>query len=274
MDQITVWPSYGNPNIYGGYSSNNVPSPNNPLASTIPPLVSPQQHSPLQDVSPILVIHQTPQKSRVETQIPIKMTLYPMPQGVSRLHLPTHTISKPKLVAKPTPAKSPDMLELHTMLVCTSAMQDPVKRQRALARAAEPRSEVKLEEDQPDSTDNSPSAEDDERKPLNGGEVSICQGCILREQKRASRKKTKKPEEEESWKEDEAKRVIVFNTTEVKEWQSPLMTKSEGDDEDAGLPPPHGAMQIDLPMRIACYCRHQNEKLGFQYVSRLRKLQT
>ena len=29
---------------------------------------------------------------------------------------------------------------------------------------------------------------------------------------------------------------------------------------------PAGAMQVELPMRIACYCRHQNEKLGFQFV--------
>ena len=267
MDQITAWPSYGNPNVYGGYTTNNVSSGNDPLAPTVLPQASSQRNSPLRNVPPVLVIHQTPQKSRVETQIPIKMTLYPMPQGVSRLHLPTYTISKPKLVAKPTPAKSPDMLELHTMLVCTSAMQDLVKRQRALKRAAEPKSEIKIEDDQLESSDNSPSAEDDERKPLNGGEVNICQGCILREQKRASRKKTKKPEEEESWKEDEAKRVIVFNTSEIKEWQSPLAPKSEGDDEDTGPPPPHGAMQIDLPMRIACYCRHQNEKLGFQYVA-------
>ena len=265
MDQITAWPTYGNATVYGGYNTNNITSPNNSLANAVPSQVPLQRDSPLRNVPPVLVIHQTPQKSRVETQIPIKMTLYPMPKGVTRLHLPTHTISKPKLVAKPTPVKSPDMLELHTMLVCTSAMQDLVKRQRALARAAEPKSEVKIEEDQPESTDNSPSAEDDERKPLNGGEVNICQGCILREQKRASRKKTKKPEEEESWKEDEAKRVIVFNTSEIKDWQSPLATKSEGDDEDTGPPPPHGAMQIDLPMRIACYCRHQNEKLGFQY---------
>ena len=46
---------------------------------------------------PVLTIHPTPLKSRVETQIPIKMTLFPFPPRITKLHLPTHTISKPKL---------------------------------------------------------------------------------------------------------------------------------------------------------------------------------
>ncbi|KAF4943977.1 hypothetical protein FSARC_14806, partial [Fusarium sarcochroum] len=60
-----------------------------------------------------LRIMPTPLKSRVETQIPIKMALSPVPPGVTKLHLPAHTISKPKLLAKPTPERSPDMLELY-----------------------------------------------------------------------------------------------------------------------------------------------------------------
>ncbi len=85
--------------------------------------------------------------------------------------------------------------------------------------------------------------------------MHICNGCVLRERKRAARKKVKKPEDERLWQEDEERRVIVFNTSEVKEWQQPS-------------PPdqPPTAFQVDAPMRIACYCRHHNEKAGFQVI--------
>ncbi|KAI9790116.1 MAG: hypothetical protein M1833_002105 [Piccolia ochrophora] len=213
-----------------------------------------------------LTVHPTPLKSRVETQIPIKLTLFPIPAGVSKLHLPTHTISKPKLLAKKPLEKTSDMLELHTTLVCTSAMQSPERLQRALARAAG-QMPMKREDAGSSGTDDSPTEEEEENKPLNGGEVKICMGCITRERKRAARKKVKKVEEEASWHEDEDKRVIVFNTNEIKEWQHP---SKEGMGElplDQSPPPvPEGAMQVDAPMRIACYCRHQNEKLGFQVI--------
>lgn len=220
-----------------------------------------------------LTIHPTPQKSRVETQIPIRLTLFPMPKGAKRLHLPTYSISKPKLLAKPTPPKAVDLLELSTMLVCTSAMQEPVKRQKALARAVQMNPRSKKEETRRSSSGDMPSVEDDENSPLNGGEVNICMGCITRERKRAARKKSKRPEEEEPWQRDEAKRIIVFNTSEVKDWQIPTSSSARSSVADGAAPEAHmplfpeGAMQIDAPMRIACYCRHQNEKMGFQYVT-------
>jgi hypothetical protein len=213
---------------------------------------------------PMLTIHPTPLKSRVETQIPIKMTLFPLPPGVTKLHLPTHTISKPKLLAKPPPVKSSDTLELSTTLVCTSAMQNPEFRRRAFARAA---GTLKAPESRPNEEADGALDENDENKPLNGGEVKICAGCITRERKRAARKKVKKVEEEESWHKDEDKRVIVFNTQEVKDWQQPssqVQSDSVGDRREPIVP--EGAMQVDAPMRIACYCRHQNEKLGFQVI--------
>ncbi len=222
-----------------------------------------------------LFVHPVREKSRVETQIAIKLTLFPMPPGITKLHLQPHAISKPKLIAKPTLSKSPEMLEMYTMLVCTSAMQDPAKVQRALARAAGSPTTHKVE-GRRSSSESSPSPNDDENKPLNGGPVNICAGCITRERKRAGRKKSKNKEEEEMWQEDEAKRIIVFNTHEVKDWQSPLKSKSGSQTVDASTsgseyssPPPvfpEDAMQVDLPMRIACYCRHQEEKLGFQWV--------
>ena len=126
---------------------------------------------------PTLLIHPTPQKSRVETQIPIKMTIFPLPKGVKKLHLPSHTISKPKLLIKPPPTSSADTLELHTMLVCTSAMQDPMKLRNAFLRAAGllmPSNEEKRRLSAGERMD-----KDDEDHPLNGGEVRICEGCIV-----------------------------------------------------------------------------------------------
>ncbi|KAI9785494.1 MAG: hypothetical protein M1839_009235 [Geoglossum umbratile] len=219
------------------------------------------------DVAPKLTLHPTPLKSRVETQIPIKMTLYPMPAGVTKLHLPTHTISKPKLLAKPPPSPSPDTLKLHTMLVCTSAMQNPERRKRTLARAAGAQIKLERVSRSPSQDGLSDPSDDDETQPLNGGEVKICTNCIIRERKRAARKKVKKVEEEESWNRDEQSRVIVFNTHEIKDWQQPTKESSiEPGTEMTPSSAPIGAMQVDAPMRIACYCRHQSEKLGFQVI--------
>ena len=153
-------------------------------------------------------------------------------------------------------------------------MQDPVKMRRALNRAAQSTGGEKREEGRRSSSGDTSSVVDEENQPLNGGEVNICVGCITRERKRAARKKSKKPEEEEPWQRDEARRIVVFNTTEVKEWQSPSVpnTGDASDEPRQVIPgstslPPDNAKQIEVPMRIACYCRHQNEKLGFQYVT-------
>ena len=159
------------------------------------------------------------------------------------------------------------MLELYTTLVCTSAMQNPENRRRAFERAA-------MQDNPQDEAGSDTSDEEDEDKPLNGGDVRICVGCITRERKRAARKKIKKVEEEESWHKDEARRVVVFNTHEVKEWQPPT---SQPPSEVTGDRPepfiPDGALQVDAPMRIACYCRHQNEKLGFQVIFTIKDYQ-
>ena len=219
---------------------------------------------------PMLDVHPLPPKSRVETQIPVKLRLHPVPPGISRVHLQTHSIAKVKLMAKPPPGKSPDMLELHATLVCTSAMQDPAKRGRAFARAAAASSTEKKESRRSSSGDTT-SSDEDEDKPVSGGPVHICMGCMERERKRASRKKLKNDEEDELWKKDEARRTIVFNTHEIKEWQEPSSPKTG---ENFLHPATYGhntqfpetAVQVDIPMRIACYCRHQEEKIGFQFV--------
>lgn len=220
------------------------------------------------DGHPILMVYPTSLKSRVETQIPIKMTLTPLPAGATKLRLPSYTVSKPKFLAKPEADRSSEILELSTSLVCTSAMQDQARLDRAFARA---RGEDvgPVSKPSPASSIGSQSSKDDEEKPLDGGEVKICSGCIQRERKRASRKKQKKPDEEELFQKDEEKRVIVFNTNEIKEWTEPAKDPLDSLSGHQGNPPPplpKGAMQVELPMRIACYCRHQNEKLGFQVI--------
>lgn len=198
----------------------------------------------------------TPLKSRVETQIPIKMTLSPLPPGVTKLHLPAHTISKPKLLAKPTPEPSPDTLELHVSLVCTSAMEQPEQKKVALERArTQPQGSL-------------PDLDDEENAPQSGGEVRICNGCITRERKRAARKKIKKPDEEKVWSQDEERRVIVFNTQELKEWQ-PLSSVVDSNGRPESIVS-NRTMLIDAPMRIACYCRHHGEKMGFNVIFTIR----
>lgn len=204
-----------------------------------------------------LTVDQTPDKSRVETQIPIKLTLYDCPPGITKLHLPTHTISKPKFQAKPPHQSADDTLELTTMLVCASAMQKDGVEQSALHRALSDEIPVKTEDPaNPNADDNDPD------RPLNGGPVAICPGCIVRERKRAARKKTKKVDEEEEWAKDEAKRVIVFNCAEVRDWCVPGTKETPVKDHDGNL----DQIFVSAPMRIACYCRHQSEKIGFQVI--------
>ncbi|KAI1325595.1 hypothetical protein F5Y16DRAFT_377313 [Xylariaceae sp. FL0255] len=209
---------------------------------------------------PRLVIHPMPAKSRVETQIQLKITLHNLPKGIKRVHLPTHAIAKTKLLHKPPPQPHPDMVHLSTMLVCTTAMYDEQNKERALARAAK----------RPLVPDVKPADDED---PKNGGEVRICENCINRERKRAGRKKHKKVEEEELWNKFQNERAIVINTQEVKEWQ--IVTPSMADPTGAGLHSsvPEGTVQVETPMRIACYCRHHSEKNGFRVIITLRDYQ-
>lgn len=247
--------SFGGINMNGGSPLNSTLSSSFNFVPTLPfSMDFGSSHGNLKSENPqrhVLTVHPTSVKSRVETQIPIRLTLYPLPTGVTKLRLPGHTISKLKFLAPPSTEPSPDTLELHTSLVCTSAMQDEEKLKRAFARA------------RGDTLDDGPQEDD---KPLDGGQVKICSGCIQRERKRASRKKQRKPEEDELFQKYEDQRVIVFNTNEIKEWSEPSRNAVPGCG-DIQLPAvPAGAMQVELPMRIACYCRHQNEKLGFQFV--------
>ncbi|KAF3078158.1 hypothetical protein TWF594_011044 [Orbilia oligospora] len=210
------------------------------------------------------------EKSRVETQIRVNLNLAPLPPGVTKLHLPTHTISKPKLLSKPPHQKTTDTLELYTSLICASSVEgSPELLQRVLQRAIDdPLQERVFGSGKSISEDGKEGYTAEEDKPLNGGEVRICSGCITRERKRAARKKIKKVEEEESWARDESKRIIVFNCSEVLEWGPPeAQKKAEMEANDGEIVSPiDGNAEIWLPMRIACYCRHQSEKSGFRII--------
>ncbi|KAL9106206.1 MAG: hypothetical protein Q9227_008739 [Pyrenula ochraceoflavens] len=241
-------------------------------------IMSPLSQSSAAEIArPEMILKHKSYKSRVETQIPIQLILSPLPPGIKKLRLPSHTIAKPKFFAKSeTEGPSPDTYELHTSLVCTSAMEDPVKLQKALARARGEDPSLHTGPS-PTSSNDSHSLKPEDDNPLNGAEVKICSGCIARERKRNSRKKLRKPEEEEIFQKDEEKRVIVFNTHQIKDWHEPsgeegeLNTVGVATGQPRDLAP--GAMQVDLPMRIACYCRHQHEKMGFMVIFTIRDYQ-
>lgn len=213
-------------------------------------------------------------KSRVETQINVVMTLETPPRNVEHLHLPLHTIAKSKLLAKEDVDKA-RTLELHTMLVCTSAMHNPQMKEKALQRAANQNNEEiqKRGEEQRKTADedkNNMKDVDEADKAANGGEVRICNNCIQRERKRAGRKKLKREEEQQHWERFETERVVVFNSNEYlpfKPFESSQQPQKEGGmGMDEPYNPPEGAVSVAAAMRIACYCRHQSEKEGFQVI--------
>lgn len=253
------------------------------ISIPFPPPIEAQQPSK----NPTLTIHPTTQKSRVETQIPVKLTLFPLPPGVTKLHIPIHTVARPRQVAKKPLVRTPDMLELNVELVCTSAMQDQAKRVQALTRAAcVPGHERDEESRRLPSGVVPPYQADDPEKPSNGGCVLICDGCMKRETKRASRKKSRNAEEEALWLPHSGKRIIIFNSQEVKDWEDPSAIKVDPKKKDKcskspveevpakanGPSTPPRPMHVFLPMRIGCYCRHQEEKIGFQYADVFNKM--
>ncbi|CAK3804923.1 unnamed protein product [Lecanosticta acicola] len=215
-------------------------------------------------------------KSRVETQINVVMTMEKPPPGIEQLHLPLHTIAKSKLLAKEEYEKA-KVLELHTMLVCTSAMHNPQMREKAHQRAAAANNEeiqqrAELARETGDEEKNDPKNVEEADKPANGGEVRICNNCIQRERKRAGRKKTKREEEQAHWERFETERVVVFNSNEYlpfKPIEPGQQSQRDGHDNDPYVPP-EGAIQVAAAMRIACYCRHQSEKEGFQVIFTLK----
>lgn len=219
------------------------------------PMLSPSLYGPGPHKLEI-VLDPSKRKSRVETQIHIKLIVSPLPVGIKRIHLPHINVCKPKLWAKPPAKPSPDTLELHVSVVCTSAMQNPELLKAALARARESAQSRK-----PIPYDRDLDVLEQMKVGGKGGEVRICKNCVIREGKRAQRRKKVKSQEEDAlFNKDESERVILFNANEYGDWIQP-------NDEDAkkGLT----SCYFPVPMRITCYCRHHHEKSGFQVICTL-----
>lgn len=155
-------------------------------------------------------VQDAPAKSRVETQIKIRMDFYPPPPE-SIVHLPTDTISKPKLQLRDPFTPIPTALSLDTIVVCDTDMNRF---------------------------------------------VNICRCCVNRERKRAFRKKTRLPIEEAHWSLDKEKRAIVFNCKEIVDFGPLVDIEVDGKTVKA--------KRLELPIRMACYCRHHHEKVGFR----------
>lgn len=187
-------------------------SKNNPVAPSYVPDFNPDDWAPekIKNLKYNMIVGDFPVKSRVETQIRISLRVFPPPVEPI-VHLPTDTISKPKLQLKTPFIPNPNCLMLDTIVCCASNL-----RQYA----------------------------------------NMCRGCINRERKRASRKKVRLPVEDAHWRAEIERRVIVLNCREV-------VNFSDLEDIDVNGQQIK-SKRLELPIRLACYCRHHNEKLGFK----------
>ncbi|TKA62170.1 hypothetical protein B0A55_13086, partial [Friedmanniomyces simplex] len=68
-------------------------------------------------------------------------------------------------------------------------------------------------------------------------------------------------------------RVVVFNSNEYLALKPVDHASQEAGAVDQAYTPPDGSLQAVAAMRIACYCRHQQEKEGFQVIFTLKDQQ-
>ncbi|EPS39405.1 hypothetical protein H072_6803 [Dactylellina haptotyla CBS 200.50] len=208
------------------------------------------------------------ERSRVETQIQIKLHLSDLPARIKKLHLPTYTISNTKFLCQRPHTKAKDTLELYTHVICASSIAGNRNLiVDALHRAIEATAGT-------DATDRQTEIESGTQfggNPLLlGSEARICDSCIARERKRISRKKIRNLEEEELLSKYETQRILVFSCSEILEWQ--LAKPIASQESDFGIESfessytSRGDAEVWLPTRIACYCRHHAEKIGFQII--------
>lgn len=213
-------------------------------------------HIPQTVETPHVYLQPDKTKTRAETQIKMTLILDPLDDRFEHIHFPRKTLAKPKLLASSDERKDiesrGEVIHMDLYLVCATAVEKPDRLDQALRRArgedAIPRrqSGVAISEIE----------KDDPAHPQNGGEVLICEGCKERERKRYDRKK-KRAEDEEEWWSYEDDRVIMINEKEYKKWKD-----SEANDQHELSP---RAKQVEFAMRIACYCRHQEEKSPVGY---------
>lgn len=160
-----------------------------------------------------LVLDKFPDKSRVETQIKCTLTIT-TPDGrapaESLLRLPPDTIMRPRF-----------------------QLQDPA--QLRLPEFANATLFLEIDAINPQAP----------HEP-----VAMCAKCLAREKKRAFRKKTLDPTEEQCWAEASPRRIVIINGKEVVQIR------------------PSGV--VELPLRIGCYCRHHAAKGGYELLFALR----
>ncbi|KAJ4289781.1 SPT3 Dosage dependent suppressor of Ty-induced promoter mutations-like protein [Kalmusia sp. IMI 367209] len=193
-------------------------------------------------------------KTRAETQIKMTLTIDPL-DHVQHIRFPRKTLAKPKHFAsaeeKQEIEQQGGVLDMNVHIVCATAVENPDECDRALRRAAGAEAIPR----RPDGVAIADLDKDDPAHPQNGGEVLICDGCKERERKRYDRKK-KRGEDEDEFSKYENDRVIMINEKEHKRLK-------EVEPADAHYTP--RAKQVEFAMRIACYCRHQEEKSPMGY---------
>ena len=188
-------------------------------------------------------------KTRAETQIKMTLTLDPL-ENIEYIRFPRKTLAKPKHFASEEEKHDIEakgtVVHMDVHLVCATAVEAHCDRERAMRRAAGTEAIPR----RPEGVAISELDKEDPSHPQNGGEVLICEGCKERERKRYDRKK-KRGEDEEEFTKYENDRVIMINEKEHKK-----LKEAEGGEVQFSS----RAKQVEFAMRIACYCRHQEEK--------------
>ncbi|GFF57038.1 hypothetical protein IFM51744_09071 [Aspergillus udagawae] len=174
-------------------------------------------------------------ESRVDSGIPTRLVLSPLPQGVSTIRLPSHCMEKLPFRAPPSFEPSAHTLQLYVSVVCSSKLQDQGQLKEAFAKAQ------LLQE----------------AEALDGGEVKICPTCINREEKRYERKNLTEFGNH-YFQANKDKRLVLFSKRETKPWRE-FHEKVSTSYVDS----PVSSLHVELSMRIACCCRHHDEKKGF-----------
>lgn len=201
-------------------------------------------------------------KTRAETQIRLDVLFENLDPKFRRVRSPKKTIAKPKYYAneqeKSEFEKDGGTLSMDLFLVLATAVQKEDQQDLAFKRA---RGELPVHK-RPSNTPLADLDKADPSHPQNGGEVIICQGCKEREEKRYNRKKKKSIEDEREWEQYKNDRAIIINEKEYKTLKD--LTNEQA--QDYHVSPM--AKSITLHMRIACYCRHQEEKspLGYRVI--------
>ena len=156
-----------------------------------------EAYSPrFEDLPLKLIIHPTPQKSRVETQVPLTLEVVP-DDRFTHIRFPQDILTKPR-TDEPVPQ---NYLDLHVRLTRATPNERGINET-----------------------------------------VHICSSCMVREKKRAMRKKRGG---QVDWNEQKS---VIFNCREY--------VRFVGTETDA-------AKRLTVPMRILCYCRHYREREGF-----------